>query len=467
MRSKFFSAGLWSAGVSYILFATNFICNIGIARILGPELYGIYVLAASIQVICGIFLTTPINWVFIGTDGSQKSFDTLWILSLAMGVANIVVGILGGVILGIFYGYVVGLIFFILASSQLPLLMATIYLADFEKNMDFKVVSITTGVSGTFGALLALLAAWLGYGVWSLAARDILPTLISFFLAFKISKLRFSGNWQIRGSLALLRKSTEYSVTRIIEQCFFRLPFVLISNIFGPFRLALINQALYLASLPNTLLSPISERIAFPNYVMQNGDHIKVSRSLFITNFFIVRLVIPIGLGVSFFGGQLISVLYGSKWEMASDIFISLALFTTIAPLFANVKTACMGLNRQSWVHHAYLISILVLFTAIFLSSQIDSIKILSIGYGLALLFGILYMFVRLSLQGITLRLYELFTLPLLYSVMFFSFSIKQNSIQELTTNSAVYLFILILLYPILILIFEGGKILQYIRNER
>ena len=458
----YISAGMWSMTISNAIFAFNFLCSIVIARLLGPEPYGLFIFIASMQAIVSMFISLPVYLPFIKSDGSQKVFDAAWILSLIVGGLNFLIGLIGGGVVGFEYGFQSGMIFFILCSAQLPLVMATLYLAPYEKDMNFKRVMAINGSASVLGTLAALIAAWCGAGLWSLVGREIIPSLILWIMVYRFTNKRFSGRSTRSDCTLLFRESIKFLGPRVLEQGFFRLPFVLIGYTFGQTRLGLFNQAFYLAGLPNILLTPISERVSFAGYTKARGDLAKISKGLFITNYFIFRLITPLGFGIYLFGDHLIYQLYGEKWRVAGGIFALLGLFAALNPLFANVKTACYSLERQQWVSQAYLLSLIVLCFAIIFASQIDNIKILSIGYGIAIATGLGYMLIRLSGYGVCLRLRKLLILPLLYFLLaVFILIVKPMPIKA--TEDVLHLFILILPYPFLILALEGREMRQMV----
>lgn len=462
MTRKYISAGVWSMTISNAIFVFNFLSGILIARLLGPEPYGIFTFIASLQAIIAIFISLPICLPFISSDGSQQVFDAAWILSFLVGCLHFLFGLIGGMVLGFAYGFQSGTIFFILSSAQLFRVMASLYLAPYEKNMNFKKVLTINGSANVIGVAVALLAAWYGSGVWSLVGREVIPSLALWIMVYRFTTMRFSGSWTRSDCTLLLRESIKFLGSRILEQGFFRAPFVLIGHLFGQIRLGLFNQAFYMASLPNTLLSPISERVAFAGYAQARGGIDKISKGLFVTNYLVVRVVAPLGLGIYLFGDRLIYLLYGEKWRVAGGMFAVLGLFAALNPLFANVKTACYGINRQHWVSHAYLLSLLALSIAIVFASQIDNMKALSIGYGIAIATGLAYMLIRLSSYGVGLMLRKLVTPPLLYFLLIVLFQLVKP-ISTKSTNDHLYLSSLILLYPVLILVLEGKEIRQMV----
>jgi O-antigen/teichoic acid export membrane protein len=330
--------------------------------------------------------------------------------------------------------------------------------------MNFKMVSTISGISSSGGAVAALLAAWYGAGVWSLLARDIVPSFVLWFLVWRFVNVRFSGNWNRTDCIKLLHESMKFNISRILEVGFFRAPFIFIGQIFGQVSLGLFSQGFYLASLPNVFLGPISERVAFAGYAMVSGDTDKISRGLFMANFLIIRLAAPIGMGIFLFGDQVIYLLYGQKWHLAGEIFSALGLFSAINILFTHVKTACLGIGKRNFVNHAYLLLVSGLALIIQISSQLGSIKYLSVGYGVAMTIGLAYMLIRLHRHGINLRLTELLFLPLLYSVVVLVLVYVEK--VELTTNAhdLFYLIAITVMYPVLVLVFEGKKIRQVLR---
>lgn len=460
IRNRIVVAGVWSLGVSYVLFVANFICNLLVARFLGPESYGIFVFAASIQLVISVLLSTPISWLFIRTRGSQEEFDSLWVLALLIGVLNLLIGIGGSLLIGYVAGYLSGTIFFLLSFSQLPLAMATVHLAVFEKKLNFRMVEGMRGGAGTIGAVTAVLAAWGGAGVWSLVARELIPAIVLWFLVIRFTNSRFSGEWKPSTLMLFLKESVKYSVARILEQGFFRAPFILIGQLFGTVSLGLFNQAFYVAILPNTLLSPISERIAFPGYALAKGDKEMISRGLFWASFIVIRVAVLCGIATFLCGDRFILFLYGQKWRDAAIMLPALGLFVVINPIFATAKTACFGVGEAKYVNGAYLLAIVVVVASIYVAAKEESMVLLAGGYGVAMFIGLAYMLFRLRTHGIRVPLFAVGMAPTIYCVLVIVLSTAAKQIAIFAPHQALFAGVLLLLYPAVLWGFDRKRLI-------
>ena len=358
LAKRAFAASLWTAGIAYIFFAINFGGQILLARILIPEDFGVYAFALAIKDTLGIFLGFAVSMAFIHSEGTQDDFDAAWILSAVLGGIYLFAGLIGGGIIYYFYNNVHALVLIVICTAQALILMAAVYLAPLEKRLDFKRSSLVRGLSSSLGLFSAILMAWLGSGVWSLAGREVISAVILLMLGYLISDFRFCENLNRTKLKELFNYSFKMLFSKGMEILFSRFPSVIIGTLIGDKFLGNFYQARYLAGLPNTLLGPFTERVSFALYSTVKNNSEKISEGLCWINYFIVRVMLPASVLVFFAGQELVNFIYGEKWLFAGDLLQGLSGLLFFLPLFSNVKTACYGLGRQMWVSHAYLIEI-------------------------------------------------------------------------------------------------------------
>ena len=407
-----FTASLWTAGTAYIFFAVNFAGQILLARILIPNDFGIYAFALAIKDTIGIFLGFAVSMAFIHGEGTQHDFDAAWILSSVLGGVYLVIGLIGGGVIFYFYGTVHALVFVSICAVQPPMLISAVYLAPLEKQLRFKRSSLVRGLSSSLGLFGAVLMAWLSSGVWSLVGREVISAVILLILGYLISDFRFCGNINQTKLKEIFDYSFKMLFSRGMEILFYRFPSVIIGALIGDKFLGNFYQARYLAGLPNTLLGLFTERVSFALYSTVKNNSEKISEGLCWINYFIVRIMLPATMVIFLVGRELVNFIYGEKWLFAGDLLEGLSGLLFFLPLFSNVKTSCYGLGRQMWVSHAYLMASLVAIVSVFLSRRFNYQQIIPWGISTGIFVGLVYMFVRLHLDGVDLKIKDVIVKP-------------------------------------------------------
>jgi O-antigen/teichoic acid export membrane protein len=456
MNKKLISSAFLCLSITNIMFVVNFVGGVAIARMIGPGLYGDFIYVAAIQGIVTTLFSMPIQAALINSDRTQHVFNSAWTLTAIVCLTLIVSGLVGCSILWFSHDMQTGVFFLFLCISQCPLAFTNLYMAQFEKDMNYLVTLTIAAIASALGISAAILTAWFGGGAWSPLVRECLGPFILFFLIRRVTKAKFTGKNEKVDLLSFFRDAKVMHGARILESLFFRGSFVLVGSIFGSSNLGAFSQAFNVASLPNSALSPLSERVAFNSYAHSGHTSAAVASGLFATNFLVIRSVILMSLIFAVCNVNIMVSLFGNDWESADKIFVWFLVFAAINPLFSSVKSACLGYKRAEWVIIAYAFAIVSLVSAMWVSFKVDNLKILALGYGLALLLGIIYMFRKLSNFGIDLRLFNLFRSPLIFLLMVvLTFPFKYLVSGRVSDTFYFALLICVYLYLILVYDFE------------
>ena len=232
------------------------------ARILGPDVFGIMALAGACLGIVGIFVSDTL------TEG-LKQFDTLhrghenaafWLntgLSFAFAVlvcliASPLATYLGSDILAQILP-IMAVISFIATISDVPEALL-------ERHLEHKKIVILETIIDLPTTLLAICLALLGFGIWSLIISSAISTLISTIALFWLAK------WKpgIEMSRQHVRDTTQFArdtfFTKVLEFLDGAIPVFALGYFVGERALGLYSIAMNLASqFSGLLMGPLSE----------------------------------------------------------------------------------------------------------------------------------------------------------------------------------------------------------------
>ncbi len=401
---------LLSAGITYALYFVNIICNILTARNIGPDSYGFFILAVSMQSLVTIITSLPLNWQFISSEGNQKEFDEIFQVGLILSILGIVVGAFTTIVIIIFYNYKLAILFLILVFGQLPIILSTLYIGQYEKKLKYKYAATLLGLSNTLGAVTCLVLSYSGIDLWSLLIREILPSMLIILKCYG-QGYSYKGGFRLLINRRVINETINYSKSRVIEHLYFRLPQYLIGVFFGDKKLGVINQAIYLSSMPNTYLSTITERISYPYYIKNIDNKIILSKTLKIILIALVIFLMPVIYIFVVYGKSLVLVLYGEKWRDTGDILVQLAIFSFVLPIFSSLKTILFSLDKQHIVRGGYYIGTVILCSFILIAKFYSNLNFVIYGFGISILCGTVYFIYKLELYGIKIGIFKSFKL--------------------------------------------------------
>ena len=412
LAKKAISGTLWMSGISYIGFFINFGIQLILVRLLVPEDFGFFVLGLSIAQILFIFFGLSFSTAVIQIRDAEDLFDTAFCLTMLSGSVILLIG--GGIswILSSSYPLPTVLTFLVLCAVQPLQGCSSIYSASMEKELQFKKGSIVRGAATNVSGLSAVFLAYSDFGVWSLVGREVITAILMLFGMRMVSNYRFRGRFNRDTAKKLFDFGYKRLLIRGLEITFFRAPLFFIGTFAGTKVLGLFSQVYYLANLPNTVLGAATQSVAFATYSKIQEYKDKLSKGFYITNFFSLRILLPIALLVYLFPSNILEILYGTKWLEASDMFKYLSIYIFILPVFINAAIFTLSMGRLISTTKIYVFCTISLSLGIAIALWSHNYWMLPVSYSLAVLAGLLYAISILRREGINISVRKLFLVP-------------------------------------------------------
>lgn len=236
-----------------------------------------------------------------------------------------------------------------------------------RRSLNFRVlqfVMITSYIGSYVGVAIPL--AFLGVGVWSLVAAQL---LFSFLQTAQViwrvrHPLRPIVNKRIAGFLGFGTRATGSVLAGwIIEN----LDTILVSRAFGVAALGYYNRAFFLAYGPVNSLVMALQGVLFPSY-SRRQDEQQAIRNVFLSSITIVLAVVtPVMVSVAVVSKTVLLTLYGEQWIAAGPLLMGLALamplyafVALVTPLLWGIGQIAIEAKAQMW---SALFAIVVLVT--------------------------------------------------------------------------------------------------------
>ncbi|MDC0870755.1 lipopolysaccharide biosynthesis protein [Flavobacteriaceae bacterium] len=328
---------VWSFTNTFVDKSISFITMLIIARLIGPESFG---LIGSIAIFIGIgtlLTNSGLSSSLIRTPkANQSDFSTVFILNLLISSIIYIVIYFFAPIIAEFYDNtkleniikIYCLIFLIIASSS-------VQLAILKKKMEFKKIALVSVPSTLFAALISLTLAYFDYGVWS---------LVWFHLSREIFKSIFlwaSTVWHPKAIFSIIKFKLHFSfgyklvLSGLIDVFFKNIYNIIIGKQFNFQELGFFERSRQLSEYPSSSLTGIISEVTYPMFSEIQNDIEKLTKiyvKLIQLSFFIIA---PIMLGAAAVAKPLFLLVLGDEWSPAILYFQILSLAMMLYPLHA------------------------------------------------------------------------------------------------------------------------------------
>lgn len=343
----------WNASSSLLGQIIGFVRSVVIARLLFPDEFGLFSMALTIVLGLNALTTIGLDQTILARQfKNDKEFtdhlNTVWSAELLRSFFLGLLVLASAYPLARFYGQPK-------LTSLMPILSLTmlidgcrnIGLAILRKQISFARIfwyEVTTNITA---AALTIVLVFLTRNVWALVLGQLISALLGMTLSyvfhpyrprFAFEKTAFSHALNF-GKFALVIAVASY-VTTMADN-------VMVGRLLGPGALGNYALAYNLASFPIGVLVFALSKVTLPAFAeLAASVPGRIDRAF--TKVFTISSLILISMLVPFFllSGDIVKLLYGSKWTAAGPALRILALIIPLRGLMLIISSLFFGLNR-------------------------------------------------------------------------------------------------------------------------
>ena len=366
-------------GATYVSMVLGIAARKALALLLTPEQVGLYQAALSFVDLIISFAAFSFTSAIINVRDNlvpeplPNLKENVFVLTVAVhGFFAVLAMALGLLLLPKTHGVILAALVGMYAVQRFMASLDTFYTQILERELSYSRVSRVTLLANILLHTSSVAFALLGGGAWAIPIATILSTVIAYTLDRHY--VRKSGlptlrkhPWKYydRGTARWLWKfGTKVLFNRVFESWLFKIDNVLVAYLFGSFYLGYYAQAFSIALLPATAVAPIVARVSIATYAEVQHDRAMLERAFAITNFFLVRLLVPATIFIAFESKDIVRVFLSSNWGGVAEPLTALAGLVLTVPLFENAKMilgATLKLAQISVVRGLQLLTLVVL----------------------------------------------------------------------------------------------------------
>lgn len=359
----------WNIAGSAIRYGAGFLINIVLARLLGPEPYGLVALSTVVISIGNLVVDSGLNAGLVQKEElEEESIKFVFTIQIVLGIGIYTLIILcSQFISDLFHQPEVGSVLRILSLTIIFQAASQTSLGLLKRNLAFNRIQQAQVISYLIGYLLiGVPLAFANQGVWSLVFAQLSQSFINMVLVY--SFIRHPIGIQLHDKYGISKFGMKILGANIANWIISNLDSALIGRHFGSTTLGFYNRAMSLASTPVGIVVTASQGVLFSASSRLQGSRDNVRRAFIKTFRLFSEILIPFLICVSITAGPIIDFVYGSKWSQTVPfvkvLAIALAFFALMAiegPVLAGIGKPEIELRIQ-WI--VAVVDIIVLFVA-------------------------------------------------------------------------------------------------------
>lgn len=328
---------VWSTIERFSVQGVTFVVMIIMARLLDPTDYGLVGMLTIFIAISQALVDSGFSQALIRKQKrTQTDNSTVFYFNIAVGLILYLILFFAAPAIARFYSQpllvpltrVIGL-------SVLINSFVVVQRALFTVQIDFKTQAKASMSAALVSGAVGIYMAYTGFGVWSIAAQQIVNLLVNVSLLWVMSSWRPSWAYSWKSFREFFSFGSRLAASSILDCIYNNLYLIVIGKAFNASDLGYYTRANQFASFPSSNLTGILQRVTFPVLCkIQNDDqHL---RDIYIKFLRIAAFVIfPLMISLAAIAKPLVLVLLNQKWEFAAVLLQILCLSMMWFPIHA------------------------------------------------------------------------------------------------------------------------------------
>lgn len=339
----------WIAVSQAVRLASQMLSLIVLARVLPADAYGLMAMAMTVTNLAFLFrdLGTMVAIIQRPRLPERLKCSLYW---FNLGTALTLALLLAALAWPIAAAYREPRLASVLAALApvLPLsALAAVQQALLERDSRFRLLAQIEAASALGGVAVALLAAWLGAGVWCLVLQMLTGTGLTSLLAMRASPWRPRRRCSWRALRQVLGFSGHYSLFQLLAYVQRNADSVLVGRLFGSAALGLYAMAFKIMLFPLQHISGVATRALVPALSRCQHQPERLAELHLRASGMMALLVAPLMAGLYALREPFVLLVFGPRWSGAAALLSWLAVLG-LAQALAAIPSAVLIAQGRS-----------------------------------------------------------------------------------------------------------------------
>lgn len=327
-KKEAISGVIWTATQTFGVSVVSFLSNIVLARLLSPDDYGCIGLLVFFIAISHVFITGGfVSALIQKKETSDVDYCTVFYWNIVISLLFYWLLFVSAPFIATFYK--IGLLSKVLRVLGIVLIINGISVVQstiLRKNFQFRKLAKINIISSVVSVSIAIILAYLGYGVWALVAQQIIQRACSALFLWFSSQWKPQLLFSIKSFVGMFSYGSFLLLSELVNSTFDNVQGLLIGKRYSASDMGYYTQAKKLEEIPTQSISMLVAQVTFPLFSKIQNDKeklyhaVKGSLSMMnYVNFSLMILLIVIA-------KPLIQLLYSEKWTSSVPYFQILCL---------------------------------------------------------------------------------------------------------------------------------------------
>ncbi|EQA9812091.1 lipopolysaccharide biosynthesis protein [Klebsiella oxytoca] len=314
-----------------------------LAKLILPSEYGVMAIALVVVNFGMLFRDLGTNVSLIQRKAIDDSIiHTVFSLNIILGLIVCLLIVVVSPLMASYFALPKLFSVLFLLSLTFPIsAFSSTHIALFSRESKFGLIAKIEITAALISLVIALVLAYLGYGVYSLVSQALSLSLITTILFCYFSSWKPKRFFSIDAAVfrEILSFSGNLSLFNFVNYFSRNADTFLIGKFMNATTLGIYNMAYRIMLFPLQSLTFVVNRSLLP-IISRYQDDVILIRTIYLNCVFVILLlVMPLMIGLALLSGPLIYFCLGTKWLMAADLLVWLAPTAIIQSLLSSTGT--------------------------------------------------------------------------------------------------------------------------------
>jgi O-antigen/teichoic acid export membrane protein len=349
LANKATKAAWWSTLEIAARYGVQLLVMILLARLLTPADFGLIAMLLVFTAVAALLVDSGFGTALVQRQRTSDDDETTVFLS-GLAISVLVGGALwlAAPAIATFYSQpklvpLTRLLVWVLPLSA----FAAVPDALLTQRLDFRARANAEIVASLCSGTLAVLLAWRGFGVWSLAWQSIAAIGMRAAMLWLFSHWRPRGRFSMASFRGLFGFGSYMLMANLLNTISIRLQSLLIGKLFDSRTLGYYTLAQNTQQAPAQFMSGVLNRVGLPVFSTVADQPGKLVGALRLSLRVALFVFVPCMVGIAVVAKPLIAMVYGQRWVPAAPLLSILAVSATFWPLHV-LNLAAIGAQGRS-----------------------------------------------------------------------------------------------------------------------
>ncbi|MGO4805579.1 lipopolysaccharide biosynthesis protein [Arthrobacter sp. 2MCAF15] len=374
----------WSFGAVLARQGFQMLCAVVLARILGPQSYGVIAAATVYISLVALLLDQGLSAALVQRPDVSRR------MAGATAMLNILVAVLLGVVtwwaapwIAQFFGVAELEPILRLLALAVPIkALAITPRAMLSRNLALHRVGAADIAAAAAGCAAGIGAALAGAGPWSMVYQVVTTDLVCSALLLAANRGPVP-NFAFRTVAPLLKFSVSVFATDCLAYFSRNLDNILVGRVLGVAALSLYGMAYRILVIPVQLIGQTVNRVMFPAFARAAGSPEKVAASLVAATRLLAISAVPLMIFVACAAPELVGLVLGPEWLPAAGLVSVLAIGGARETVFYVTPSLMKGLGQSGLIVRYEILAAVVQVGGIVIGLQFGVFGV-AVGYSTA-----------------------------------------------------------------------------------